>query len=113
MSQGSAESAVQQAIAAMVRRIVERFHPEKVILFGSHARGEATADSDVDLLVVARSPGTRRELGLAIDLALADIEVPKDVLVVTPEELERDRDIVGTVVHPAVREGLLLYDRAA
>jgi hypothetical protein len=50
---------------------------------------------------------------VAIDLALADIRVAKDVLVVGTEELERDKDIVGTIAYPASREGIVLYDRAA
>ena len=49
---------VPAAIAEMVRRIVERFDPEKIILFGSHARGDATPDSDVDLLVVMPVQGS-------------------------------------------------------
>jgi len=48
-------------IERMVRRIVRQFRPERVILFGSHARGEAGPDSDVDLLVVMRVEGSRRE----------------------------------------------------
>jgi len=105
----------QQALAkieTMVRRIVERFNPEKVILFGSYACGEPSTDSDVDLLVVMRVEGSRRKKATEIDLALADRELPLDLIVVTPEEFERDRDQIGTVIRPAVREGRVLYERA-
>ena len=64
------ESMVQKKIEEMVQRIVERFHPEKIILFGSHARGTAGPDSDVDLLVVMPVQGSRRKKATEIDLSL-------------------------------------------
>ncbi|MBI5016767.1 MAG: nucleotidyltransferase domain-containing protein [Deltaproteobacteria bacterium] len=99
------------AIDEMVHRIVDQFHPESVILYGSHARGTAGPDSDVDLLVGMSIQGSRRKQATAIDLALADRELSLDLIVVTPEELERDRDRVGTIVRPATREGQVLYAR--
>ncbi len=107
------ESLVQKKIEEMVRRIVEKFHPEKIILFGSHARGTAGPDSDVDLLVVMAVQGSRRQKATEIDISLADRQVPLDLLVVTPEQFERDREMIGTVIRPAAREGKVLYERAA
>lgn len=101
------------AIREMVDRIVSRFSPVRIILYGSWARGTASADSDVDLLVVTDRPGSKRQQAVAIDLALADIRVSKDVIVLGADELERDRDLVGTIAYPACREGIVLYDRAA
>jgi predicted nucleotidyltransferase len=100
-------------ITEAVRRIVQRFRPEKIILFGSRARGDALPDSDADLLVVMKVRGSRRRKASEIDLALAGIGIPKDVILVTPDEFQRYRDIVGTVVYPAIREGKVLYDSAA
>lgn len=105
------QSPARERIEEMVRRIVDRFHPEKVILFGSHARGTAAADSDADLLVVMRVQGSRRRQATEIDLALAGIRLPADVIVITPEDLERDGSRPGTVIHPALREGQVLYER--
>jgi len=96
-----------------VRRIIRRFRPEKIILFGSRARGDFQPDSDADLLVVMKVRGSRRRKASEIDLALAGIGMPKDVILVTPDEFRRYRDIAGTVVYPAVREGKVLYDSAA
>jgi len=96
----------------MVERIVNGFSPLRIVLLGSRARGTASAESDVDLLVVTDRPGSKRQQAVAIDLALADIRVPKDVIVVGAEELESERDIVGTIAYPAWREGVVLYDRA-
>jgi len=101
----------QQVIAEAVRRIVEGFAPEQIILFGSHARGTAGPDSDADFLVVMPVSGSKRRKAIEIDLALAEIGMPKDVIVVTPEEVERYRNVVGTIIYPALREGKVLYDR--
>ncbi|MBM4249708.1 MAG: nucleotidyltransferase domain-containing protein [Euryarchaeota archaeon] len=97
----------------MVRRIVTGFSPRKIILFGSRARGRPAPDSDVDLLVVMEVRGSRRAKAAEIDVALAGVRCPKDILVVTPEDFERYRDVVGTVLYPAVREGRVLYEGPA
>lgn len=96
----------------MVRRIVSRFHPEKIILFGSHARGDAGPDSDVDLLVVMPLLGSRLEKQLEIRLALRSIQIPKDIVVTTPEDFQWRKEIPGTIERPAAREGKVLYARA-
>ena len=101
-----------QKIDAMVRRIVKRFKPIKIILFGSYARGNAGPDSDVDLLIVMPVRGSRHKKAVQIGVALHDIAVPKDVIVVTPEEFEWRKDVIGTIEWPAVREGQVLYAKA-
>ena len=107
----SMELPARELIAEMVRRIVTRFAPLQVILFGSYARDDAGPDSDVDLLVVMPPNGSRRQHAADIDVALSGIRLPVDVIVVTPEDILRDRDIPGTVVRPALKEGRILYDR--
>src|SRR3954468_14881659 len=109
MNDPSDLEAAQQKIREMVRRIVDRFHPDMVILFGSHARGTAGPDSDADLLIVMHVSGSRRKQAAAIDLALFGIQLPADVIVITPEELEQYRDQIGSIVYPAVHEGRVLY----
>jgi predicted nucleotidyltransferase len=98
-------------IDEMVRCIAERFDPDQIILFGSHARGTARHDSDVDLLVVMPVTGSKRETRIEIRCALHDIHVAKDIIVATPDEIERYRNIVGTIIRPALREGKVLYAR--
>jgi uncharacterized protein len=95
-----------------VRKIIEQFHPAKIILFGSYARGAGGPDSDVDLLVVMDVKDSKRRQAVEIDLALSDRTFPLDLIVVTPEESEKYRDIVGHILYPAVREGKILYDAA-
>jgi predicted nucleotidyltransferase len=103
---------ITETIETMVRRLVERFDPDQIILFGSHARGTAGPDSDVDLLVVMPVSGSKRARQVEMRLALHDIPLPKDIIVVTPEEVVRRRDIVGTIIRPALREGRVLYVRS-
>ncbi len=114
MAERSAASIlVQDSIREMVRRIAAQFHPDKIILFGSHAGGKAGLDSDVDLLAVMPVEGSKRRKATEIDGTLADRTIPVDLIVVTPEEFERARHQIGSVLRPAVLEGLVLYDRAA
>jgi len=102
---------LERVIEQMVLRIVDRFDPERIILFGSAARGDAGPDSDVDLLVVMQVEGSRREKAVEIGAAVNDIPVPKDIVVTTPEDFEWRKEIVGTIERPAVREGRLVYAR--
>jgi predicted nucleotidyltransferase len=104
--------AVADAIGQMVRTIVEQFQPERIILFGSHARGTAGPDSDVDLLIVMPVMGSKWEKAIEIGAALGRIPVSKDILVTTPEEFEWRKEIPGTIERPAALEGKILYARA-
>lgn len=102
---------VQAQIDRMVRRIVKQFAPERIILFGSQARGDAGPDSDIDLLVVMPVDGSVREKRLEISLALPDHPIGVDVVVTTPEAFAWRKDVVGTIEWPAAREGKVLYAR--
>ena len=97
----------------VVGRIVEGFDPLRVILFGSRARGDAGPHSDVDLLVVMPD-GIEDKHRVTVEIlrALKDAPFPKDIVVTTPEEVERRGDLVGTMLRPALREGKILYERA-
>lgn len=101
-------------IPVMVDRIVAGFHPLKVVLFGSHARGEADAGSDIDLLVVlpdGLAGIQQREATIAVLGALSDLPVAKDIVVTTPDEIARRGHLVSSVLYYALREGQVLYER--
>ena len=100
---------VDEIIDRMVRRIAEQFHPEKIILFGSMARGEYGPDSDVDLLVVVRDVVDRRALRVAMRRAVNGMGLSKDIVVLTAQEFERKRGIPGSAAYPADHEGKVLY----
>jgi HEPN domain-containing protein/predicted nucleotidyltransferase len=97
-------------IDRIAKRIVKKFHPEKIILFGSQARGDAGPDSDVDLLVVMPLDGSGFDKADEIREALDDMVVPKDIIVTSPEDFAWRKDIVGTIEWPATHEGKLLYE---
>lgn len=98
-------------ITEMVRRIVETWNPDQIILFGSYARGTAGPDSDVDLLVVMSLSEGRRKVRLGIRRALSGMGLPKDIVVVTPQEIDRYRECPGTIIRAALGEGKVLYER--
>jgi predicted nucleotidyltransferase len=101
----------KKMIREMVNRIVEHFDPERIILFGFQARGEAGPESDVDLLVVMPVQGSKREKQLEIRTLLRGIRLAKDIVVSRPEEFAWRKDIVGTIEYPATKEGKVLYAR--
>ena len=98
-----------RTLAAIVERIVERFHPERIILFGSRARGTARPDSDVDLLVVMPFTGSRLRLAVEIRKTLRGLGVAKDIVIMTPEKFAVRKEIPGTIAYPAAREGQVLH----
>jgi predicted nucleotidyltransferase len=104
-------AAARALIDRMVQRIVRKFKPEQVILFGSHARGEAGPDSDVDLLVVMDFEGRAFDIEVEVRLALQHIPVAKDIIVSRPKDFSWRKDVVGTIEWPAAREGKVLYAR--
>lgn len=98
-----------KALAEIVRRIVEVAQPEQIILFGSAARGEMRPNSDLDLLVVKQGNFHRGRLTEAIYMNLIGVGQAVDVIVVTPEDVERYRNSHPLVIAPALREGEVVY----
>jgi predicted nucleotidyltransferase len=99
----------EESLQEIVRRIVKVARPERIILFGSAARGEMGPHSDVDLLVIKRGRFHQGDLTGAIYMNLIGVDQAVDVIVVTPKEVERYRDSHSLVIAPALREGRVLY----
>ena len=97
----------------LIRRIAERFSPDKIILFGSLARGDMGPDSDVVLLVLFAEVADPHTRAAELYASLADFPRPMDIVVSTSSRFERFRNVVKTVYWPASREGKVLYERAA
>lgn len=97
-------------LAEMVQRLVAELKPERIYLFGSHARGQAAADSDYDLLVVIPTSGLpahqRDQWAYRV---LKGIGVAKDVLVWTRDEFESRSTVASSLPATVLREGRLLY----
>ncbi len=98
-------------IDIMVNRIAKKFHPEKVVLFGSHARGSATIDSDIDLLIVMSALKNRRKTTIEIRKTLADIPASKDIIVASKQEIEQNNFSRNNIFHIALEEGKIVYDQ--
>ena len=100
-----------EQIEELSRRIQDEFHPDRIVLFGSYARGDATEHSDVDLLVVAETSLPPRQRFGAVRRLLADYPAAFDIIVKTPEEYARWRSVVNHIVYFAERYGRVLYER--
>lgn len=98
-------------IEEVSHRIEHAFDPERIVLFGSHASGDATDDSDIDLLVVARTPLPPQERYAAARRLLADVPASFDIIVKTPEEYARWRSVVNHIVYFADKYGKVLYEQ--
>jgi predicted nucleotidyltransferase len=101
-------------IEKMAQQIVREVHPQRILLFGSRARGQANKDSDVDFLVVEREPfgpnRSRRREAVRIWRCLSEFRIPTDILVYSTNEVAQWKDSRQHVIGMALREGRLLYE---
>lgn len=94
------------------QRLVEAAHPEKIILFGSYARGDFDKDSDLDLLVILPTVHDRFEETVRLYKVLRRLGMPVDVVLYSAEQVEERRNLRGTMLYHALNEGRVLYDAA-
>jgi predicted nucleotidyltransferase len=98
----------------VIRHLVDEFHPETIYLFGSHAWGKPTADSDMDLLViVSRSRQKPIQRAVRAQHSLRGVKASVDVLVKTRKEFERYANVKASLEAQISREGKLMYGRKA
>lgn len=101
---------IQEFINFVLEKIISFYTPEKVYLFGSQARGNASKDSDIDFLIVKDSTKPKRQRALKFRKTLRGNYVyPVDILVYTPSEFQNEQSIKGTIAYHASKEGTLLY----
>jgi len=101
--------AEEAVLAEVIRRIVAVAAPEKIVLFGSAARGEAGPDSDLDLLVIKAGEYRRLDVMAGISAELFGVGAAVDIVVVTPEDVDRYQDDFARVIAPAIHEGRVVY----
>jgi uncharacterized protein len=104
---------VQEEIDQIKESIVRLYQPDKIILFGSHARAEAGERSDIDLLVISDREKhlPRYKRGLDVRLYLSRFKTPKDILFYTHDDVARWRDVPQAFINTALKEGQVLYER--
>ena len=100
-----------ELVKHITETIVERFHPRRIILFGSQARGEAQPESDLDIFVEMETSRTPPERAVEVSSVFGLRPWSMDLVVYTPQEVERLRGVNGTLLSVIESEGRLLYER--
>jgi predicted nucleotidyltransferase len=95
----------------IIQRLLAVGQPQKIILFGSRARGQAGPDSDYDLLVIENSNQPRYRRATPYRRALKDLGTSKDILVWTPREVVEWGNVPNAFITTILREGTVLYER--
>ncbi len=101
----------ETVLAEIVRRLVEAVDPDRIVLFGSRARGDSRPDSDLDLLIVKDSAEPRHRRVVPAYRALRGLGIPKDIVWYTPQELADWAGVVNHLVRRALNEGRVLYEK--
>jgi predicted nucleotidyltransferase len=96
----------------VTRTIVERFNPKRIVLFGSHARGDAGSDSDLDVFIEMQTSRRPPERAIEVSAAFGLRPWPLDVVVYTPAEVQRLRGVSGTLLSVIEKEGKVLYEQS-
>jgi predicted nucleotidyltransferase len=106
------EPITDELVQDITRKIVQSFHPNRIIAFGSYARGEQKRDSDLDLVIEMESDEPFYQRGLGIVALFRDRRWAMDLLVYTPTEFRELSKIFGSLPYSIEREGKVLYERS-
>jgi len=105
------EIQIELTLNQIVYQILQAGAPQKIILFGSQARGQASAESDFDLLVIENSTLPRYRRAAPYRRALKELGHPKDILVWTQAEIDEWGNVPNAFITTAMRDGRVLYER--
>ena len=105
------EQLAQDFLPEITQNILDVCDPERIILFGSYARGDISPDSDLDILVIIEDVESPRKESNRLRRNLRGLLIPIDILVVTPDHLECYRDAVGLIYRSILLEGKVIYER--
>ena len=102
----------EELLREIRKRIAAAFAPEQVIFFGSYAEGRATADSDLDLLVVTERSLSRAERLERTQGLFRDMPLHIQVITISRQEFEETRDVIGGIAYPAAKYGKVIYEKS-
>jgi predicted nucleotidyltransferase len=103
----------QKLIEEIIGRILAVTQPERIILFGSAARGEMTPDSDIDLIVLKKAaPANSRKESIRLRQALRGLDRAFDIIVMTTDRFEESKGVIGGIAYPANKYGKVIYEAA-
>lgn len=95
------------------KRVIEKFQPEKIYVFGSYGKGTTHEDSDLDILIIFNEIIDKRKKILEIRRILSDLPVSKDIIIATFEELKEYENKKWSIYYHAIKEGKIVYERKA
>jgi predicted nucleotidyltransferase len=99
----------EELIQEIKNRIVSAVHPEKIMVFGSYAYGNPTKDSDLDLLVILPTEEPMHKRVLRMRKLLRDFRIPKDIIVYTPQEVDKWKNVTNAFITSIMRTGKVIY----
>ncbi len=105
------ELITEKKIQEVINKISNNYFPEKIILFGSYAKGNPEVTSDLDLFIIKDSVLPRYKRGLEVRRLLFGSMIPIDLLVYTPKEIEEQKDRKYSFVHEVLNTGRVVYER--
>lgn len=101
----------ENKISEIVKKIVSGYNPEKIILFGSYASGTPAEDSDIDIFVIKDSELPRPQRTMQLRRMLLGSQIPMDLIVYTPDEVEKEKDEKYSFVYEVLNSGKTVYER--
>ena len=113
LKKGRRNLKASKTVEPLVRLIVNNFRPQRIVLFGLQARGDANQDSDFDLLIIAPSDKPRWQRTVPVYKALAGSGIPKDIVWWTPEEVAEWQGVRSHFISTVLREGVVVYENTA
>lgn len=100
-------------ISEIVVKIASEYNPERIILFGSYAKGDPDENSDLDLFIIKETALPRPERIIQVRKMLYGARIPIDLIVFTPKEIEESKDNIFSFVHEVLNTGKTLYEQAS
>ena len=101
----------QEKISEIVNKIAENYDPDKIILFGSYAKGTANTDSDLDFIIVKKTDTPKQKRGREVRKYLLGAMIPIDLKIYTPDEFEKEKNSVYSFLNSAIKNSKLIYER--